>query len=72
MAGQGGRIQLDAAGARTWLTALNDIRLALGTRLGVSEDRDADDLDEDDPNRYAWAVYDFTTHLQETLVQSLG
>jgi hypothetical protein len=58
------RVQLDADGARTWLTALNDIRLALGTRLGVSEDRDADDLPADDPDRYAWAVYDFTTHLQ--------
>jgi len=72
VAGQGGRVQLDADGARTWLTALNDIRLALGTRLGVSDDRDVDDLAADDPDRYAWAVYDFTTHLQETLVRSLG
>jgi hypothetical protein len=71
--GQGGRVQLDADGARTWLAALNDIRLALGTRLGVSEDADPDeDLAEDDPARWAWAVYDFTTHLQETLVRSLG
>jgi hypothetical protein len=71
--GQGGRIQLDPDGARTWLAALNDIRLALGTRLGVSEDSDPfSDLAEDDPARWAWAVYDFTTHLQETLVRSLG
>ncbi|MBB2902099.1 hypothetical protein FHR75_002914 [Kineococcus radiotolerans] len=71
--GQGGRVQLDADGARTWLAALNDIRLALGTRLGVSEDADPDaDLAEDDPARWAWAVYDFTTHLQETLVRSLS
>lgn len=70
--GQGGRVQLDADGARTWLAALNDIRLALGTRLGVSEDRDPEeDLAQDDPARWAWAVYDFTTHLQETLVRSL-
>ena len=72
VAGQGGRVQLDAEGARTWLSALNDIRLALGTRLGVTEDVDPQDLPEDDPDRYAWAVYDFTTHLQETLVRSLG
>lgn len=71
--GQGGRVQLDPDGARTWLAALNDIRLALGTRLGVSEDRDPfEDLAEDDPARWAWAVYDFTTHLQETLVRSLS
>ncbi|WP_432482509.1 DUF2017 domain-containing protein [Kineococcus esterisolvens] len=70
--GQGGRVQLDADGARTWLAALNDVRLALGTRLGVSDDSDPGPFDEDDPERYAWAVYDFTTHLQETLVRSLG
>ncbi|WP_432542352.1 DUF2017 domain-containing protein [Kineococcus sp. SYSU DK002] len=70
--GQGGRVQLDADGARTWLAALNDIRLALGTRLGVSDDADPyAELAEDDPARWAWAVYDFTTHLQETLVRSL-
>ncbi|WP_432521321.1 DUF2017 domain-containing protein [Kineococcus sp. SYSU DK006] len=73
VAGQGGRVQLDAEGARTWLAALNDIRLALGTRLGVRDDVDAfAELDEDDPARWAWAVYDFTTHLQETLVRSMG
>ncbi|MEW1958417.1 DUF2017 domain-containing protein [Kineococcus sp. NPDC059986] len=71
--GQGGRVQLDADGARTWLVALNDIRLALGTRLGISDEHDAyADLAEDDPARWAWAVYDFTTHLQETLVRSLS
>ncbi|MFB9378665.1 DUF2017 domain-containing protein [Kineococcus gynurae] len=77
--GQGGRVQLDLAGAQTWLAALNDIRLALGTRLGVSDDPDdepdpfADGPDDgEDPEAYAWAVYDFTTHLQETLVQSLS
>ncbi|WP_432560797.1 DUF2017 domain-containing protein [Kineococcus sp. SYSU DK003] len=70
--GQGGRVQLDADGARTWLAALNDIRLALGTRLGVSDEGDPyAELAEDDPARWAWAVYDFTTHLQETLVRSL-
>ncbi|WP_369052547.1 DUF2017 domain-containing protein [Kineococcus terrestris] len=75
VAGQGGRVKLDADGARTWLAALNDIRLALGTRLGVSDDPDEDPFDalaEEDPERYAWAVYDFATHLQETLVRSLG
>ncbi|PPK91997.1 uncharacterized protein DUF2017 [Kineococcus xinjiangensis] len=71
--GQGGRVQLDADGARAWLAALNDIRLALGTRLGVDEDVEEvlADLDDDDPRRYAFAVYDFATYLQETLVRSM-
>ena len=71
--GQGGRVQLDADGARAWLAELNDVRLALGTRLGVDDDVEEvlAGLDEDDPRRYAFAVYDFATYLQETLVRSM-
>ena len=71
--GQGGRVQLDAEGARAWLAALNDIRLALGTRLGVEDDVEEvlAELDDDDPRRYAFAVYDFATYLQETLIRSM-
>ncbi|GAB7193298.1 DUF2017 domain-containing protein [Kineococcus sp. NUM-3379] len=71
--GQGGRVQLDAEGARAWLAALNDIRLALGTRLGVEDDVEEvlAELEDDDPRRYAFAVYDFATYLQETLIRSM-
>ncbi len=41
----GGRIRLTADQAEAWLRSLNDVRLALGTRLGVTDDFDA--LDED-------------------------
>ena len=34
----GGRIQLTGDQALAWLKALNDVRLALGVRLGVTED----------------------------------
>ena len=59
--------------AQAWLRALNDLRLALGTRLGVSEDLDRmlADLPEDDPRLYSFAVYDHLTYLQESLVQAL-
>src|ERR687888_53442 len=33
-----GEITLDADGAQAWLRALNDVRLALGTRLEVTEE----------------------------------
>ena len=33
-----GRIELDAEQAQAWLRALNDVRLALGTRLDVTEE----------------------------------
>jgi hypothetical protein len=42
-----------------WLTALNALRLVLGTRLDVGEQHDVDDIDEDDPDLHAHAVYDF-------------
>jgi hypothetical protein len=72
------RLRLDEAQARTVLTALTDVRLVLGERMGLRTDDDvavleavAEDLDEDDPLRYALAVYDFLTWLQETLASAL-
>ena len=69
---------LDDAEARSWLTALTDVRLVLGERLGVRTDADAEGLedllheaDEDDPRVWLAAVYDFLTWLQETLVTVL-
>ncbi len=66
-------VVLDPAQAQAWLTALNDVRLALGTRIGVTEELEEllDTLDEDDPALYAFAVYDYLTGLQESLVQAL-
>ena len=55
-----------------WLGALNDARLALGTRLGITEETHHifASLDEDDPAFMAYNVYDWLTFLQETLVQA--
>ncbi|MDP9393906.1 MAG: DUF2017 domain-containing protein [Actinomycetota bacterium] len=60
--------------ARAWLGALNDMRLAIGSRLGLSDDddEDLDELADDDPRTYAYAVYDHLTWLQETLVHALA
>ncbi|MBM9467195.1 DUF2017 domain-containing protein [Nakamurella leprariae] len=38
----GGTVRLDDATAQAWITALNDVRLALGVRLEITEDGDAD------------------------------
>lgn len=69
----GRRHRLHQDEAQAWLRTLNDLRLTLGTRLGVSEDWDAHvaGLSEDDPRRYGFAVYDHLTWLQESLVQAL-
>ena len=69
----GGRVELTEEDAQVWLRALNDVRLALGVRLDITEDtaQRTQDLDPADPrSAYLW-VYDWLTYLQETLVRAL-
>jgi hypothetical protein len=69
----GGAVEanLDAEQEAAWLGVLNDARLALGTRLGVTEDHDLDDVAPSDPRFVAWNVYAWLTSLQGELVQVL-
>jgi hypothetical protein len=70
----GGRIRLTPDQAEAWLRSLNDVRLALGTRLGVTDDFDAldEDTEIDDP-RYAYVqVYQWLAYLQGSLVAALS
>jgi hypothetical protein len=58
---------------QAWLGTLNDLRLTLGTRLGVSEDPVVlDNLDADDPGAAMYLVYDWLTYHQDRLVQALA
>jgi hypothetical protein len=65
----GGRIELDPDQADVWLTALNDVRLALGTALDVSEDM-PDELPEGDVRAAHLGVYHWLTFVQDELVQA--
>ena len=70
---EGGRVELTEEDGQVWLRALNDVRLALGVRLDITEDtaQRTQDLDPADPRAaYLW-VYDWLTYLQETLVRAL-
>jgi hypothetical protein len=69
----GGRVRLSAGDAEAWLRALNDVRLALGVILGITEDyeRELADVTGSDPRSAYLQVYDWLTFLQETLVRSL-
>jgi Domain of unknown function (DUF2017) len=69
----GGRIQLTKDQALAWLKALNDVRLALGVKLGVTEDFEQDwaKLKPDDPQWSAYEVYAWLGAVQESLVQAL-
>ncbi|MCY7343859.1 MAG: DUF2017 domain-containing protein [Pseudonocardia sp.] len=65
----GGRIELSPDQADAWLTTLNDVRLALGTALDVSEDM-PEELPADDPRASHLGVYHWLTFVQDALVQS--
>ncbi|MBS9535794.1 DUF2017 domain-containing protein [Mycobacterium sp. M1] len=64
---QGGRLELDEEQANSWIAAINDVRLALGTMLGVGPDGPTR-LPADHPNSGRLSVYQWLTVLQEYLV----
>ena len=70
----GGRVQLTNQQALSWLKALNDVRLALGVRLGVTEEFEEQwaRLKPDDPKWAAFEVYGWLGAVQESLVQALA
>ena len=65
------RERLSAEEAQSWLTALNDLRLVLGTRLGVTEDMLLERIDPRDPQAPDVALYVYLSWLQEQLVDAL-
>ena len=71
---EGGRIRLTAEQALSWLKALNDVRLALGVRLGVTEEFEEQwsRLKPDDPQWTAYEVYAWLGAVQESLVQAMN
>ena len=68
------RLALTPEQTMAWLSALNDTRLVLGERLGVTEDLDelVSSLVPDDPRLALLWVYDRLSYLQESLVEALA
>jgi hypothetical protein len=58
--------------AAGWLSALNDLRLVLGTRLDVSEDMLGSEVDPADPQAPVLALYGYLSWLEEQLVEALA
>lgn len=61
---------LDPETAELWMRAFNDIRLVLGTQLGVTEEW-RDDLEPDDPRAERYFLYRFLTEVVGCLVWAL-
>ncbi|TYQ10094.1 UNVERIFIED_ORG: uncharacterized protein DUF2017 [Gordonia westfalica J30] len=66
----GGDLALTVDEATAWLTALNDVRLALGAMLGISEDT-PDRLPPDHPHAAHLDVYHWLTVMQDLLVEAV-
>ena len=70
----GGQVRLSEPECQQWLRALNDVRLALSVRLGITEDDQdmAERLAADDPRAaYVW-VYQWLAYLQDSLIEALS
>src|SRR4051812_44732763 len=67
-------VELDHDAALTWMRSLTDVRLALGTRLGVEQDDEELwlALPDDDPRAHVYDIYQWVGYLQETLVEALS
>ncbi len=63
------QVDLTPDDVQAWLGVLNDTRLVLGTRLGVTEEERV--LDPADPDAGAYALYQWLTWVQGDLVEEL-
>ena len=62
-----GKVTITDQQAQEWLTALNDLRLVLGTRLEISDEAETD-FEADEPGIH---LYNYLTYLQGTLIDAL-
>lgn len=70
LAATDGDLALDPESGERWIQVLNDLRLAIGTRLGITEDDDHD-IDPQARDAGPRTIYLWLTATQESLVQSL-
>jgi hypothetical protein len=64
-------LELEPDEVQAWMGVLNDARLALGTRLGVTEEPEAEEIDPSAPDAAAHALYAWLTWLQNELIETL-
>lgn len=67
------KVDLDEDAAQPWLHALNDVRLALGTHLGIRDEGDAARVARtpENPLLAEYAIYDWLSWFQESIVREL-
>ncbi len=69
----GGQVRLDDSAAESWITALNDVRLAMGVRLQITRDDalppGADH--HDSPEAAMYQTYRWLSAIQDSLVTAM-
>jgi Domain of unknown function (DUF2017) len=75
---RGTEVRLDPEAAEAWLRAINDVRLAMGVRLGISDQTDLDTEIDDEITRdmtsaraFQLSVYAYLGYLQESLLDAI-
>jgi hypothetical protein len=66
-----GTVVLDRDTADAWISSLNDLRLVLGTRLGVQQDVELD-VDPDAPEAYAVQLYELLGWMQDAVLRTIS
>jgi hypothetical protein len=64
-------LHLEPDDVQAWLAVLNDARLALGTRIGVTDTSELGAVDPSDPEAATIAAYTWLTYLEGELVEEL-
>jgi hypothetical protein len=71
---EGAVLKLSPQESQQWLSTLNDLRLAIGSRLDITDEDDTDllyRLPDEDPRKPMVMAYLWLGGLQETLVSTL-
>ena len=67
-------LRIPRAEVEAWLRTLTSVRLAVATRLGISDAEAAEELNalpDDDPRSFMVSVYDWLGFAQETMLSAL-
>jgi len=64
--------RLDEAAVYSWMRALNEVRLVLGSRLEITDDSYERPSRASDPRSGAFAIYDYLTWLQGEIIDALS
>lgn len=65
-------IELDDELTTAWLAWLTDVRLAVGTRLGVTEETMGAEIDPESPDASAYEVLHWLGWIQESIIERIG